>query len=388
MVGSGGRLRVGLVGCGNVALNFHLPAYRAQPDRFEVVGLADPTPDRLELGRTGARLSREQVHLEPRDLVGRDDVDLVDVCTPQHVRRDLLVAAAGAGKHTVCEKPLASVPADAAAAVAAAERAGVRLAVVQNYLFFPEVIAARRLIQAGAIGEVRVVMVNLLGVVDSPGAPGYQPRWRHDWAASGGGVLMDMLHGVYLAEHLLGAPVERVSAYADTIVEGGTVESLALCRLEADRKAALVNIGWGLGHGGIQVVGTSGRMTLRYREDGTFPWAPFEQLIVSTGSGTRVDPLPAGQELRPLIVDSMAATLLDLADAIRDGREPATGGRQGLHTLETTLAAYASAALGRTVAVPLARDGAVYRLGVAGLRELDEVPGWSPARTSGLFGLD
>jgi sugar phosphate isomerase/epimerase len=57
-------LRVGIVGCGNVALNFHVPAYRAVADRYTVVRLADPTPERLELGRATAGLSAEQVHLD------------------------------------------------------------------------------------------------------------------------------------------------------------------------------------------------------------------------------------------------------------------------------------------------------------------------------------
>jgi predicted dehydrogenase len=128
--------------------------------------------------------------------------------------------------------------------VAAAAEAGTMLAVVHNYLFFPEVVALRALIDADDLGEVRTVTVDMLGVVDSPGAAGYAPRWRHDPAASGGGVLMDMLHGVYLAEHLLGAPINAASATVDTASEGDAVEGLALCRFEAGRRVGLVNIGW------------------------------------------------------------------------------------------------------------------------------------------------
>lgn len=379
-------LRVGVVGCGNVAVNFHLPAYQARPDRFELVALADPTPERLELARTAAGLTQDQVHLDAAELLAREDVDLVDVCTPQHLRRELLERAAGAGKHIVCEKPLASVPAEALAAVEAAERAGVVLAVVQNYLFFPEVAAARRIVRSGELGEVRVAVVDLLGVVDSPGASGYRPQWRKDAAASGGGVLMDMLHAVYLAEHLLGAPFERVSAFVDSAAPGATVEDLALCRMETATGAALVNVGWGSGHGGIQLVGTKGRLTVRYRDSGTPPWAPFEQLTVTTAAGTRTEPLPAGKELAPLVLDSLTATLVDAADAVQSGRPPATDGRQGLHILQATLAAYASAATGATVPLPFAPDSPVFRSGVLGLRELDG-PQWAPVRRRGLLGL-
>ena len=159
-------LRVGIVGCGNVALNFHLPSYQAHPDRFDVVGLADPTAERLDFGRSTAGLGNGQVHLDSKELLGRDDIDLVDICTPQHLHRDVIVAAAAAGKHMVCEKPLASVPAEAVAAVDAVEHAGVVLGVVHNYLFFPEVVAAKCVVDSGELGDVRVVIVNYLGVTD------------------------------------------------------------------------------------------------------------------------------------------------------------------------------------------------------------------------------
>jgi predicted dehydrogenase len=129
----------------------------------------------------------------------------------------------------------------------------------------------REVIRSGELGEVRTIRVDMLGVVDSPGTAGYRPQWRHDSAASGGGVLMDMLHGVYLAEHLLGAPAEAVSAFADCAADGDAVEGLALCRLEAGRRAAMVNVGWGLGPGGTAVHGTKGRAIARYRADGTMP---------------------------------------------------------------------------------------------------------------------
>jgi predicted dehydrogenase len=379
-------LRVGIVGCGNVALNYHVPAYRAVPDRYTVVGLADPTPERLELGRTTAGLTAEQVHLDTAALLARDDVDVVDVCTPQHLHRDVVVAATAAGKQVLCEKPIAAVPADAAAMVDAARRAGVVLGVVHNYLFFPEVVALRRVIASGELGEIRTVTVDMPGVVDSPGATGYRPQWRHDPAASGGGVLMDMLHGVYLAEHLLGARAEAVSAFVDSAADGDAVEGLALCRLEAGRRVAMVNIGWGLGPGGVTVNGGKGRAVARYRADGTMPWAPFEQLTVTTAEGTRTLDLPPGQELEPLVADAMRDTVVDLADAIAGAGTPAADGASALHTLESTVAAYASAALGRTVAVPLPADGPLHRGGVVGLRDLD-VPQSSHVRRHALFGL-
>jgi predicted dehydrogenase len=379
-------LRVGIVGCGNVALNFHVPAYHAAPEHFTVTALADPTPERLELGRATAGLRPDQVHADAAALIARDDVDIVDVCTPQHLHRGVVEAATAAGKHILCEKPLAATPVDAAAIVAAADAADVTLGVMHNYLFFPEIVTARRIIDSGEIGEVRTVAVDQLGVVDSPGAAGYKPLWRHDYAAAGGGVLMDMVHGVYMAEHLLGEPVERVSAYVDAATPGDPVEGLALCRLESAHRAAMVNIGWGLGNGGIRVTGTKGRIDIRYRDNGTPPWAPFAAMTVSTEAATEQVDLPPGEELAPLIAKAMRDTVIDFAEAVREGRPPAAPGAGALRTLEIAIAAYGSAAIGATVALPLPVDGPLHQRGVVGLTDLP-VPTDASVRTRGLFGL-
>lgn len=379
-------LRVGIVGCGNVALNFHLTAYQALPDRYVVAGLADPTPERLELGRVAAGLRADQVHRDALDLIRDDQIDVVDICTPQHLHRDLVIAAAAAGKHILCEKPIGATPEDAAAMVTAARDAGVHLAVVHNYLFFPEVVALRRLITDGELGEIRTVSVDMLGVVDSPGAAGYAPRWRHDPAASGGGVLMDMLHGVYLAEHLLGSPITAASAAVAPATPGDPVEGLALCRFETASGFCLVNVGWGLGPGGVTVNGTGGRAVARYRDSGTMPWAPFESLTLTTADGTRTVGLPAGEELGPLITRAMRDTVADLFDALTEGRPPAATGEDAQRILQATVAAYTSGALRRTVEIPLPTDSPLHRHGVVGLADLD-LPATSPVRRSGLFSV-
>jgi predicted dehydrogenase len=384
------RLRVGIIGCGNVALNFHLPAYQALPEQYEIVGLADPTPDRLRLGAEAAGLDEDRLHADALDLITRDDVDVIDVCTPQHLHHDLVIAAAEAGKHVMSEKPLAAAPAEAAAMVRAAEAADVRLGTMHNYLAFPEIRALDALIASGELGRIRTVAVDMLGVVDSAGAAGYRPLWRKDPAASGGGVLIDMLHGVYLAEHLLGAGrdhagIDGVSAWIDAD-DGDAVENLALVRLEAGDRAGLVNIGWGLGRGGITVHGTRGRAVLHHREDGTIPWAPFERLTVTTADGSRDLDLAPGQELGSLIADSMREIVADFAAAVHAGRAPLADGAAALRVLETVVAAYGSAALGRTLPVPLPESSALHRRGVVGVPELD-VPADSRLRELGVFGL-
>ena len=105
---------------------------------------------------------------------------------------------------------------------------------------------------------------------------------------------------MYLAEHLLGAPIDSVSAAVDSTTDGDAVEGLALCRLEAGRRIGMVNIGWGLGPGGITVNGTKGRAVAHYQADGTMPWAPFEHLSVTTAEGSRTLDPSAGSRSSPV----------------------------------------------------------------------------------------
>lgn len=375
---------VGLIGCGNIAMG-HLAGWAAHPSGYGPVAVADATPERLEIGRVTAGLDPSDAYPDYRDLIARDDVGVVDVCVPPHVRREIVIAAARAGKHILSEKPLATVPSDAAAMVEAADMAGVTLGLVHNYLFQPEIVLARQLIASGALGQVEMAIVNFLGVHDYPGATAYRPTWRHDPAQSGGGILMDIIHLVYLAEGLLGRPIDRVSAYANVRAAGAGVEDIVSCRFETPDSAAIVNVGWSFGPdgidgpGGAEVSGTLGRLTILNENGGTF--APFRDLRLTDRDGTRVvansDVAPVGTV--PLVVSEFAA-------AVAAGRSPAATGEDGQRCLEVVLAAYESAALGRTIALPLDRADPVFLRGVIGLREM-ELPAWSPVRQKGIFGV-
>jgi predicted dehydrogenase len=372
------RYGVGLIGCGNIGLSRHLPAWLEKPAGFQLIAVADPTPARLELGRAAAGLPRGDAHLAVESLLNREDIDVVDVCVPPRLRSDIVIAAARAGKHVLAEKPLATVPADAAAMIRAAHSSGVTLGVVHNYLFFSEIVAAREVIASGLIGTVEVAILNYLGVMDHPSAADYQPTWRHDPGQSGGGVLMDFLHVIYLAEALLGQSIERVSAYVTARKRNG-VEDLALCRFEAADRAAIVNVGWGVGPGGIEISGTTGRLAIRYEGGGTSPFATFKELTLVNERGSRAVDVQADTGfLEPAIVD--------FAEAVQGGRPPAATGEQGLHVLEAAVAAYESAATGRTIALPLDEADPVYQRGVAGIAELD-LPTWSPVRSKQIFGV-
>ncbi len=374
---SAGARGVGLVGCGNIGIQ-HINGWLRQPAGCTLVAVADATPARLELGRSAAGLPAADAHTSYADLLARDDVGIVDLSVPPHLHREMAEAAARAGKHILTEKPLATVPADAAAIVAAADAAGVMLGMVHNYLFQPEIEAALRLIADGAIGTPEVAIVNYLGMRDNPGAAEYSPDWRHDAERSGGGVLIDMLHLAYVAEALLAGHIVRASGYVDARERMAPVEDLAVCRFETTGGAGLVNVGWGYGPGGIEVSGSAGRISIRYQGGGTF--TPFSELLLTERETTRV------VVVQPAVTTTIALAIAEFATAVTEGRSPIATGSDGLRSLEAIVAAYTSAALDRTVSVPLDRDDPVFRLGVIGLRGQD-LPAGTRIGTKRIFGV-
>jgi predicted dehydrogenase len=382
------RLRVGLIGCGAVATTAHIPAWRECADVAELVAVADPTESSLEGGRALAGIDAENAHRDPFELIARDDIDAVDVCSPPSLRREVLLEAARRGKHILCEKPITTVPADGAAAVEAAAAAGSAFGMVHSYARFRQIEAAQRVVDSGEIGEIRSVVVNFLGIPPGlTGTAGYAPRWRHNAAQAGGGVLMNIIHGVYLAEGLLGRRFERASAFIDNSDPASNVEDVALCRFEANGGAALVNIGTGIGADGFDIVGTKGRVTIVYAFDGSGPWSSFDRVLVTTATGTRTE-LEAEQTAGYSLEGSgytFVGVMRDFVDAARTGRAPRASGADGLRILEAAMAAYGSAATGCAVALPLDREGPLFAKGVLGVNDL-ELPEWSPVRRLGLYG--
>jgi predicted dehydrogenase len=377
-------LGVGIVGCGNVTTRFHLPAYGRVADQVRVVALADIDPGRLAEARAVSGVAEADTYRDYRALIARPDVDFVDIATPPAHHAEVAEAAAAAGKHVLCEKPITAVPAEAVAMLARCRAAGVTVGMMHNWAYYPEVAAARAIVDSGEIGAVRLAVVNYLGVPDLKGAGETVRTWRHDPVSAGGGVLIDMLHCLYIAERMIGHDARRVSAWVSGDADHPRVEATALCRLETDGPVALVNVGWGLGPGGVFIEGMQGSIEVRWRDGGTGPFVPMESMVVRTPAGEKRDVGVDMTGMPELHLRSMRDVIADFVAAVTSGREPLMSGADGLHALEVTLAAYESSALGRTVEVPLDAADPVHREGVAAIPAL-EGPAWSPVRRQGLY---
>lgn len=373
-------VRLGIIGCGNISINAFIPAAVALDD-VELVALADPTPERLSAAAEVGGVTADSWHLDWRAVLARSDVEAVVVATPQKVRPEISIAAAAAGKHILAEKPLALAPAEAWAMVEAARRHNVVLATVHNYTLVSVYQTLKKVVTSGEIGELETATLNFLSVEDRPGNAAYRPRWRHDVREAGGGVLMDMLHAVYLGWWFFDDRPTSVSAFVDRRLDNeGDVEDYALVRYTLPRGQVMVNMAWGKGPGGIELMGTAGRAIMTTRDHLTHPFVPPDTIHVFGTSGERqIEPESAwgpGHQL----------ALSNFRDAIETGAPLAATGEDGALVLEAVVGAYASGALGREVPLPLSPNDPVYQRGASGIAEL-AVSDRSPVRHRGLFGV-
>jgi predicted dehydrogenase len=161
-------------------------------------------------------LGWEESSADWREVVHRDDVDIVDICTPGDSHAEMAIAAAKAGKVVFCEKPLANTLAEAESMLAAAERAGVIHMVCHNYRRVPALVLAKRIIAEGRIGQIRHFRGAYLQdwIVD----PAFPRVWRLERERAGSGALGDIAsHTIDLARYLVGE-ITSVCALLETFI--------------------------------------------------------------------------------------------------------------------------------------------------------------------------
>jgi predicted dehydrogenase len=233
--------------------NAHSQAWRTAPHFFdlplrpEMTVLVGRDADRA--AEAAARLGWAESSADWREVVARDDIDVIDICTPGDSHAEIAIAALRAGKHVLCEKPLANTVAEAeemAAVAAEARAAGVRTMVGFTYRRVPAIGLARRLVEEGRIGEVRHVRAQYLqDWIADPEAP---LSWRLDKSRAGSGALGDIgAHVIDLTQFITGDPVAEVVGRLETFVKerpyaaGSTAGSLGGGGTSAERGPVTVD---------------------------------------------------------------------------------------------------------------------------------------------------
>jgi predicted dehydrogenase len=209
MIGYGGIGRVHAMAYRDIGFHYGLPA-----SSIQVVGVATSHRDTAQ--KAAAEIGCDFYTDDYRDLLWREDIQVIDCCTPNNSHEEILMAAAQAGKHIYCEKPLALDVASGQRIVEAVEKAGIKSQLTFNFRFFPAVMRARQLIEQGFLGRV----FHFRGRYYRSGyiSASKPYSWRLSKAQSGGGALFDLgSHLIDLVYYLLGE-VEAVQAHLETLI--------------------------------------------------------------------------------------------------------------------------------------------------------------------------
>ena len=351
------QVRVGFVGAGRIS-DLHAIEYLRNP-RARIAAVCDANLDIALRQAERWGVPRSRVFGSWDELYRCEEVNLVEVLTPHHLHRPAALAAFAAGKHVSLQKPMALSLKEAEEINAAAERAGVFFKVFENFVFYPPIVKAKQLIEAGAIGEpitIRVKSNAGKGKHAWP-VPAAAQAWRMDPATCGGGPLAfdDGHHKFALGWFFMGQ-AEEVHAWIGR-TESSTGEVLD--------SPAIVSWKFANGRmGNLEVVYSRDLEidTVHYAQDDRVEITGTRGVIwVNRGHGRLFDQPPlvlyADDEVRSFSgMDagweaSFAASTRHHIEALLEGRPPFLTGRQGAEILRFALAAQESARIGRAVRV-------------------------------------
>ena len=304
--------RWGLIGAGDIARRRVAPAMRDSPTST-LVAVARA---RSELAAGfAAEFGAQRWHRDWRDLVDDAGIDGVYVATTVDMHAEQAIAAAAAGKHVLCEKPMAMTAADCDRMIAACRAGGVTLGVAFYRRFYPAVQRLKALLGAGAIGEPVVAQINAFEWFD-PDA--HHPRaWLLDPARAGGGPMMDFgCHRLEVLVNLFGR-VRSTAAVTANVVFPRRVEDTAavLLRFERGPCASVV-----VTHAArdrqdtLDVFGTRGAIRCRDLNAG--------ELRIVDGDVERIERHPPAANVHLPLIE-------DFVDAVAARREPAVNGTIG-----------------------------------------------------------
>lgn len=324
-------LRAGIIGAGFIA-EAHARAYAALPaGRVSLTVVADPRLDQAE--RLAARHGARAV-ADVESLLGAG-VDVVSVCTPTPTHADIAIAAMRAGKHVLCEKPIARSLDQAGAMLGAARESGVKFMVGHVSRYEADHRKSKEVVESGDLGALRMGFQSITGAF-----PEWSTRgWFADVSQSGGPVLDLAIHSFDYLLWMFGRPARRV--YAVGVRRKIDVHSYALVTIRfQDGGLGLVEVSWA--HPRAQgllvrteLAGTRGRLHWDY--DG-----------IASMQVIRDDP-PVKRSMVMVGEDSFAAQIADFVRCVEDNTPPPIPGEEALEALRVALAAVESLETGRAV---------------------------------------
>ena len=342
-----------IIGFGNVAANGHLPGWRGRGD-FHIVAVSDPDPQRRALA--ASLLPQARVYIDAAELLQQERLDFVDIAAPPALHAPLIIAAADAGAHVLCEKPLTTSWHDYPAVHAAAQRAGIVLHTVHNWKYSEAFQAVQRLVKCGALGALTTISFDTArnGCSVASG-----DNWRVQAAMAGGGILVDHgWHAFYLMLALANEAPQRIRAvlerrrYLDA-----EVEDTVTCTLDFPSLTGEIRLTWAADERRTRwhLAGTDGELLV---DD--------DRLVVRRKDTQEVQPLKTALSAGSHHPEWFAGVIDSFCHELDDPAARGANQAEAEHCLLLLSLAYASGAQGaRPLDVPTANGWIAEQAGAA-----------------------
>ena len=329
-------LRIGLVGVGAAAQISHIPTLM-RTEGLELVALCDRDPEKAHRVAQKFQIPFASSRLD--DLLEDETLDAIDICTPNFLHAPMATAALEAGKHVLCERPLARSADEARQMVKVARKADRVLMCAVQHRFRADAQLLRRVVEKGDLGEIFFAKAGWL----RQRTEWDSDEWRRQKRESGGGVVLDLgFQMLDLALWVLGSPkVQSVTASVHRLRKGEVEDSAtAFLRLQGGATLTL-ELTWGLlmekDFAYVNLFGATGAALLN----------PFR--IHKGMHGTLVNVTPTMDTSRNQYKQSIEAQIVHFADALRKGQKPMGNADEILTIMELMDAMYRSADQGKEV---------------------------------------
>jgi predicted dehydrogenase len=349
-----GKVRVGIIGSGFQA-DIHAASFQILSEEAEVVAVASPTPGHPEA--LAKKYGIPRVFHDYREMLKDKDIEMVTISAPNFLHCAMTRDIAQAGKHVVCEKPLAMTLEECDEMIDICQKQGVLLAYAEELFFTPKYLKAKEMADQGAFGKVYLVK-------QSEKHSGPHAGWFWDVGKSGGGVFMDMgCHGIAFCYWFLGRPkIKSVYCQMGIHAHAGKTkgEDNSICILEFEGGAiGLVEDSWAKPGGmddTVEVYGTGGVSYADLHMGNALP------TFSEPGYGYAVEKAPGTQGWTYPVFEEhwnygLPQELQHFARCVRGKEALRSSGEDGRVVQEALLAGYQSAGTGRKVELPFRPKG-------------------------------
>lgn len=366
-------IRVAIVGTGNIS-KAHIEGWLNFPERSQIVAMVDIYPEKAAQKAKEYNIQCD-IYDDHLKLLDREDIDLVDICTPPYVHAQIAINALRAGKNVLVEKPMAASLEECDAMIAAAKQSGKLLSAIAQNRFRKPIAGLKHILDTGLAGDVKHVQVDSFWW---RGHCYYDLWWRGLWDKEGGGCTLNhAVHHIDMLGWMMGLPGEVTAVMSNVSHDNAEVEDLSVAVFKYEKALATVT---------SSVVHHGEEQQLIFQCDKariSAPWRPYASISKGTGFPTRDEAFE--KELTALYdafpeyrYEGHAGQIEDVISALEQKREPAITALDGRRTIELITSIYKSGALRQTAALPIAKDDPFYT--VAGM--LQNVPHFYEKTTS------